>query len=495
MNELEIRLREEFDDMVVYKDLSQSGILKDLKLPSFLRDWILKRFESEEDGKFDAEELQDFVKEKLPNAEDWLGIKNSIVTGFEEVKILARIEIDIDIKTGEISFSLPDYGLGSKETMIEPQVWYRIQKDLVSASETWGVLTLRYRPPETEEKPPKPGKVQLVDFESFTPYEPDLDSFREIRSEFTTQEWMQIICGAMDYQAEGFGKTDSERESQCIALISRLLPSVEKNLNLLELAPKGTGKSYVFGNLNKLGLLVDGGTVTRAKMFYDSARNKVGYIQGHDFVAIDEVKKVVFSNTSEMQSVFQGYLEAGKCTVNGKMITSDAGVVFLGNIEAERFDATQNMLVELPALFKESAFLDRIHGFIRGWDIPPVKPESKMKGWALNTEYFFTILHELREELIYRKVVDELIIVPPGAYERHVEAVKRLSTALLKLLFPHVTDPSMIEAHEFNHYVLKNAFRMRQDIQGQLQILDKKEYRMPEKHMPSFKIREELCCE
>ena len=272
-------------------------------------------------------------------------------------------------------------------------------------------------------------------------------------------------------------------------MLKRLLPFVEKNLNLIELAPPGTGKSYVFNNISKYGLLVDGGTVTRAKMFYDTARRMTGFISGHDYVAIDEVKKVTFSNVSEMQSVFQGYMESGKCDVNGFHVTSDAGVVFLGNISTENMDEYQNMFTELPSLFKESALVDRMHGFIKGWEIPNLKGELMSSGWALNTEYFSSILHLLRDDISYRSIVNELVQVSDNAYGRHVEAVKRMTTAFLKLFFPHVRSVEDVNRHEFELYCLRPSVKMRAVIQKQLEILDPGNYRKPNRQMPVFSVR------
>ena len=307
-----------------------------------------------------------------------------------------------------------------------------------------------------------------------------------MRSDFSTEEWIDVLLGAMDYNPSGYAD-----EYEKISMLQRLLPFVEKNLNIIELAPKGTGKSYVFGNISKYGLLVDGGTVSRPKMFYDKARRMTGFIVGHDYVAIDEVKKVQFTNVSEMQSIFQGYMENnGKCTVDGFTVTSDAGIVFLGNIEQNNMDEYKNMFNELPSLFKESALVDRMHGFIKGWDIPPMKPELKVSGWALNTEYFCSILHLLRADISYRAIVDSLVQTSDGAYERHVEAVKRLTTAYLKLFFPNVRSARDVDPHEFERYCLRPAKKMRGIIQKQLEILDPDEYRKPEKQMPQFTLRE-----
>lgn len=479
------KLRENFADMVVYKDLGKMSFLKTLKLPAFLRDWVLRKFE-DDDGQFDVDELLEFVSTYMPRKEEWLSIKNRISKEYERVKLLTRISTDIDIKTNEVSFSLPDYGLMNRDTVIEDDVWENVHDDLVRSNEVWGVVELGYRPPDESARPKIPGKIKLTGFTSFTPYTVDLDFYKDTRSEFSIDEWIDVLLGAMDYNAAGY-KDRPEK----LSMLKRLLPFVEKNLNIIELAPKGTGKSYVFGNISKFGLLVDGGTVSRPKMFYDKARRSNGFIVGHDYVAIDEVKKVQFTDVSQMQSIFQGYMESGKCNVDGSEIKSDAGVVFLGNIEQSNMDEYKNMLTELPTLFKESALVDRMHGFIRGWDIPPMRPELKCSGWALNTEYFCSILHLLRDDISYRAIVDSLVQVSEGAYERHVEAVKRLTTAYLKLFFPNVRSAADVDREQFKQFCLTPAIKMRGIIQKQLAIIDPDEYTKPYKQMPTLTLRDE----
>lgn len=480
------KLREQFDEMVVYKDLKEMSFLKTLKLPSFLRDWVLKKFQDEE-GNFDTDELLDFVNTYMPRKEEWNSIKNRIITGYEHVKLLTRITIDISVKTGEVSFSLPEFGLESKETLIEPHIWDNVKDDLVKGTDIWGVVELGYRLPDDTVKPKITGKIKLTDFSSFCPYDTDLDFYKDVRSEFNISEWIDIMLGAIDYNASGY-----KEEHNKLAMLKRLLPFVEKNLNIIELAPKGTGKSYVFGNVSKYGLLTDGGKVTRAKMFYDTSRKTPGFIVGHDYVAIDEVKLVQFGDVNEMRSVMQGYMERGRCEVNGNEVLSDAGVVFLGNIEADNMDEYKNMLTELPSLFQESALVDRMHGFVKGWDIPPMQPGLKISGWALNTEYFCTVLHMLRDDISYRAIVDQIVEVSDGAYERHVEAVKRLTTAHLKLYFPNVRSVADIDKQLFLNYCLRPSVKMRAIVQKQLEIIDPKEYKKEDKQMPTFSLRKDL---
>lgn len=366
--------------------------------------------------------------------------------------------------------------------MIDNPTWDQYRGELVSGQEVWGVVELGYRSPDESVKPKIPGKIRLTGFTNFCPYTIDLDYYKDVRSEFTTSEWIDVLLGAIDYNADGY-----EDEEQKLAMLTRILPFVEKRLNLIELAPKGTGKSYVFGHVSKYGLLTDGGKVTRAKMFYDTARKTPGFITGNDFVAIDEVKLVQFGDVNEMRSIMQGYMEYGQFNIGGYEGKSDAGVIFLGNIAQDNMDEYQNMFSELPSLFQESALVDRIHGFIKGWDIPRMNDDLKISGWALNSEYFCTILHELRNDVSYRAIVDQIVDVPDKADTRDTEAVKRITTAYLKLLFPNVRTVQDINPKRFQQYCLRPAVRMRKIIKRQLGILDKE---FKGKDVPAFSLKE-----
>ncbi len=480
---MENKLRECFEDMVVYKDLKKSNFFSSLGLPSFLRDWVLKKFEDDE-GNYNVEEVTEFIQTYLPKKEEWISIKNRVIYENERVKILTKVGIDIDIKTGEISFALPNFGLTNKETIIEPSVWEQYKNELTNGQETWGVIELGYRFPDDTVKPKIHGKIKMTGFTNFCPYTADLDYFKDVRAEFEIHEWIDVLLGAIDYNASGY-KCEDEK----LAMLTRLLPFLEKRLNLLELAPKGTGKSYVFGNVSKYGLLTDGGKITRAKMFYDTSKGTPGVIVGNDCVARDEVRLVRFKDISEMRSIMQGYMERGRFNIGGYEGESFAGVVLLGNISVENMDEYTSMFSELPTLFQESALVDRIHGFIKGWDIPEMNDGLKVSGWALNSEYFCTVLHMLRDDASYRSIVDQIVDVSENAYVRHTEAVKRIATAYLKLLFPHVRKAQDIDLRQFNRYCLRPAVNMRKIIWRQLSILDA-EYKKDDKQMPIFTVKE-----
>ena len=288
----EEKLKNCFDEMVVYKDLKkQSNVFSALSLPSFMRDWILRKFE-DENGVFDADKVSKFVHTYLPKKEDWNFIKNRVVIEQETVRFLAKVSIDIDIKTGQVSFSLPDFGLSYKDTMIDEEVWNECKEDLVNGHETWGMVELGYQSPDEYDhewsfnvnknkdrsKAGKKGKIKLLSFKPFCPYRIDIDYFKAARKEFSTKEWIDIILGAVDYNADGY----NDDEEKKLTMLTRLLPFIEKRLNLIELAPKGTGKSYLFGRVSRFGWLSSGGTMSRAKMFYDQNRHTEGLVAGND---------------------------------------------------------------------------------------------------------------------------------------------------------------------------------------------------------------------
>ena len=194
------RLLDAFDEMVVYKDLAKGGIITAFKLPSFMRDWVLKRFQDDE-GKLGVEEAAAFIREFIPKKDQWKSIQNQIVTRNETVKFLGKISVNIDVKTQEVSFALPDFGLGYKNTYISPEVWEECSDELLRAEEAWGIVELGYLYPTGE---CKHGRIQLLNYRDFCPYRVDLDEFKDARTLFSLDEWVDIVLAAVDYNPQGY---------------------------------------------------------------------------------------------------------------------------------------------------------------------------------------------------------------------------------------------------------------------------------------------------
>jgi ATP-dependent Lon protease len=396
----------------------------------------------------------------------------------EAVLLLTRFIISTDIQGGKTRFSIPDAGIKLSEGIIPDYLVNEHKNELVDG-EIWGVIRLVYIQPSGREK----GHIQMVDYKPFRPYKVSLEYFKECRRRFTTEEWIDVLVSAMEYNPDGF-----EGKQQKLEFLSRLLPFVEPRLNLIELAPKGTGKSYVFGNLSKFGWLVSGGKVSRAKLFYDKSKQQPGIMTNYDFVAFDENQTIIFQDPPEMQAILKAYLEAGKATVDNYEFLSECSMMLMGNIELtnEMLPASEKYFDALPENFQESALLDRFHGFIEGWHLPRLNKSMLLKDWTLNVEYFSEILHMLRVEPEYALLVNKLIHSEEKSDLRDLKAVQRLATAYTKLLFLHIANVEDMNKDEFFQYCLEPAIRRRGIIKEQCHKIDQ-EFKA---EMPEIKMKQ-----
>ncbi len=480
---LEDKVKEVFADMVVLKDPQRSEYFSNLSIPSYMRDWLVMKF-SDEDGEVDYDSVRRYIKRYIPSREDFEQYKFQMVNG-ETVQFLARVRVSVDVKSGKTLFELPDFGgsRGGAAGVVSYDVAEEWQATLLHESENWGIITLTWTMEGTPSKPK--GVISMVGYRPFCPYSVDLDFYREARKEFDIHEWIDVIISAVDYNPDGYRDKDGNiSEDTKLFFLRRLLPFVEKRVNLIELAPKGTGKSYVFEKISKRGWLISGGTVSRASLIYDNSKKTGGLLTRFDYVGFDEVQSITFEQPGQIQQALKHYMEFGEIKGFDAMLTADAGVIVLGNINADRFDINKNMVEHISDVFGESATLDRFHGFIPGWEIPRMTTGMIAQGWAINTEYFAEVLHSLRDDLSYAAIVDKLIDYPSNADKRHMTAIKRLCTAFMKLLFPNVQSVDDIDKQDFIKYCLNPAMEMRSVIYKQLCIIDPKEYDVPNKRIP-----------
>ena len=457
-----------FGKMLVCKSSSNTKFFAEQSLPSFIRDWLVMRF-SDSDGAVDEEKLSAYIKKTIPNKEQWNNILVDMLYHNESARFLAKVKIDFDMKKKQALFSLPAFQVPERKggAVVDWSVIERHRDELLSSADVWGIVTIRCE----SDGEGKNNVFKLVDFTPFCPYNIDLNYYSNARQYFTTEEWIDIILSAIDYNPDAYSNQEEK-----LSVLKRLLPFAEKRVNLIELAPKETGKSYMFSRLSQYGWLISGGSISRAKMFYDISKRTNGLVSKYDYVALDEISSIKFTDKMEMQGALKGYLESGDYHVGDYRGVGDAGMVLLGNIAHETMDTNVNMFEQLSDLFCDSALLDRFHGFIKGWEIPKMRESLKADGWALNTEYFVEILHTLRGKTVYRSVVNQLVEVGPDAATRDTEAVKRLATAYLKLLFPDATDVSKVDREEFRRYCLEPAVEMRSVIKTQLGIIDPGEF-------------------
>lgn len=467
--ELSDKIKSQFANMAIYKDpTNTNSLFVGRNLPSFVKDFILKRF-IKENGKIDEQLLTAWLDEVIPQE----SVKDKLGQG-EQLTLLVRFIVYIDLVKNIYRFAIPDLGIKLNEGRIPEYVFSQHKGTLVDG-ELWGIIKVCLLPDDDGKK----FHVEMVDYKPFKPYKSvDMSYLREARQHFTTTEWIDFILSAMEYDASGF-----KSMQQKIEFLTRLLIFVEPRLNVIELAPKGTGKSYVFGNLSKYGWLVSGGKVTRAKLFYDKQKQQNGILKNHDFTAFDEIQTIEFQEPAEIQAALKSYLESGKTTIDNNEFSSECGLMLMGNIplNAERRPISYRYFDSLPKHFKESALLDRFHCFIEGWHLPRINKSMIFKGWTVNVEYFSEILHTLRTQNQYSLLFDELVTFEKDTDIRDFNAVKRITTAYMKLLFPHWIRKEDVNIDEFETYCLLPAIRRRGIIKEQCHNIDPEfKTRMPE---------------
>ena len=262
-NTLFDKTKSHFENMIVYKHPTQNKFFASLSIPPYLRDWMIMRF-ADEDGIVNFDEVSAFVKNNIPSKKDWELLKSRMIKEGERVKFLAKLRVEIDVRTGEGFFSLPDLGFPNRkrEALVSSQVLRQYSHELLADSETWGIIECMWDPFGLSGKEGD-GVIQMTDYTPFQPYKIDIEFFQDARKEFTITEWIDLLLLAVDYNPAGFLDT-----RQKLTLLSRLLPFVENRINLIELAPKGTGKSYLMSQISKYGWLVSGGSISRARLFF-----------------------------------------------------------------------------------------------------------------------------------------------------------------------------------------------------------------------------------
>lgn len=472
MNEtISEKVRTYFANMAIYKDPSSTNnLFAGRNLPSFVKDFILKKFINSE-GVVDPIKLTSFLNTVIP--EKATDVKDRLGNG-EEVTLLCRFIIYIDLVKGVRRFGIPDLGIKTNEGQIPEYVYSKHAGSLVDG-EKWGIIKLCVMPDDDGKK----NHVEMVDYKPFKPYKSvDYSFYKDARKYFTTEEWLDFLLSAMEYDSDGF-----ESISQKLEFLSRLLIFVEPRLNVIELAPKGTGKSYVFGNLSKYGWLVSGGKVTRAKLFFDKQKQQNGIMKNHDFTAFDEIQTIIFQEPAEIQAALKSYLESGKTTIDNNEFSSECGLMLMGNIPLNnnRKPLTSRYFDSLPLNFRESALLDRFHCFIEGWYLPRINDSMVFKGWTINVEYFSEIMHALRTQNQYSILFNQLVEFESEADLRDKKAITRIATAYMKLLFPHWTSMEDVNMQEFDSYCLQPAIKRRGIIKEQCHNIDVEfKPRMPE---------------
>jgi len=447
-----------FGHLAIDKRRLPSSQLNKRNVPAYVAEWLLDTLAPGE-GLISPEEsikIKAWADRFLPLPDEAKVIKNRLLNG-EVVKVLTPVEVEITItrrvkeRTAQLKL------LGLSDVHIADGIVDDYPELLKQGM--WGVVELV----DTQEG---------VALASFKPMQAsvNLDIFKEKRAAFSLDEWRAVLLTSMGYDPWTLG------ESEKTFLLCRLLPLVEKNQHLLELAPKGTGKSYLYENISPRVRLVSGGNVSPAVLFVNNANGQWGLLARFAVVVLDEVQTLKFEQPQEIIGGLKGFLANGRLTRGGLYETSSpSSLVMLANImlDSEQRPVLSPLVRELPEFLQETAFLDRLRGILPGWKVSKLSGGSFAKGVGLKSDFFGDALLALREDVTANQFANHAVnLKGKKLYKRNEDAVRLLASGLMKLQFPH----GQVAPEEFETYCVQPAVEMRQLVWDQLYMLDA-EYR------------------
>jgi ATP-dependent Lon protease len=461
LSPLDEKVQRVFDRLAIDKRRLPMSQLQKRGIPAYVGEWLLDAIVPGQ-GPITPEEaskIQKWADRFIPGPGDANLIKNRLLDG-ELVKVLTSVQVDVEL-TRQRQERIAKMSLLGLSDVVIPEDVVQTYPDLLNQG-MWGIVEIA----NTQKR---------IVISSFKPMQAsvNLQLFKEARREFSLEEWRGVVLISMGYNPAVFS------EDEQMLLICRLLPLVQKSMHMMELAPKGTGKSYIYENISSHVRLISGGNISPAVMFVNNMSGQWGLLARYSVVVLDEIQTLKFEKPEEIVGGLKGFLANGKLTRGGLHETaSDCGLVLLANIglDSQQRPIVEPLVRELPQFLQETAFLDRIRALIPGWKIRKLSSDCFSLGIGLKSDFFGDVLLDLRYDLEQDQRCSRRIhLRGRKIYTRNEEAVRSIASGLLKILFPH----GEISDLEFEHYCVKPAKNLRQYIWSQLQALDA-EYRQYE---------------
>jgi len=454
-------IQEIFGDLCIDKTRLPSSGLTAAGVPSFVAEWLLDKVVPGTGALNPAEleKINSFVRKAFPRKDDSNEILFDLTRG-EVHKLIAlmQVRVKLDPSKGEIPDPFARISvLNLNDCSISVDLIER--NKMLLRQGVWGKISLAM---QTD------GTVEIIDFDPFQCSKVDLQSYAECRSKFTTESWRDLLFCSMGFNPQ-HPKCTIEAKTWVLA---RLLPLVESNFHMMELAPKGTGKSFVYENISSKVSLVSGGKVTPAQLFINGKTKEVGLLGRHDVVVLDEVQSLTFDNPDEVIGPLKNYLASGRYNRSGfQDIASDCSLVLLANIELDENLQPcneDNLIADLPRFFGETAFLDRFAGIIPGWQIPKFQRQMTAVQVGLKMDFFGEALLSLRQDNRFFSYAQQHTQFDKSASVRDQNAILKSAAGFLKILYPHL----QLTLMDFQRDCLEPARYFRQFIRNSLYYLD-----------------------
>ena len=473
------KLRQNFDGKIVRKDLTKK-IKEGANVPVYVLEFLLGQYCSSDDDEVIEQGVQS-VKRILAD---------NFVRPDEAQKVLSRLRsrgshtiidmvtVRLDIKKDCFFAEFSNLGLANipitdeypekYDRLLCGGIWCIVQLDYESEGDNnFGIIDVDGNTLQSKQKKQK--DISPISIRKLTPIQMphiDIDDLKRGRQAFTKEEWLDVMLRSIGMEPDEL----TYREKWL--LLTRMIPLVENNFNLCELGPRSTGKSHLYKEISPNSILVSGGQTTVANLFYNMGRKTVGLVGLWDCVAFDEVAGICFKDKDGVQ-IMKDYMASGSFARGKEEKAASASMVFVGNI-----NQSVDVLLKTSSLFDpfppemgtDTAFLDRIHCYLPGWEIPKFRPEHFTNDYGFISDYLAEFIRELRKAQ-YGDAIDHYFRLGKNLNQRDTIAVRRMADGYLKLLYP---DGSFTK--EEVEEVLQISLEMRRRVKEQLKKLGGMEF-------------------
>jgi ATP-dependent Lon protease len=453
--ELKTKILSHFEGKVVRKDLTKL-VKGNAIVPTYVLEYLLGQHCASSDDEIVAqgvEKVKEIIKKHFVHRDEAESVKHDIVTNGSH-RVIDKVSAKLNDKKGtyEAEFS----NLGLKKVTINNDIVSTHKKLLTSG--VWCIVNMAYLGGDESADSPwiieslKPIQISNI----------DLDEFKKLRSNFSKDEWIDLLMQSIGLNPEQFNF-----RSKLIQLI-RMVSFCENNYNLIELGPKGTGKSHIYSELSPHGMLISGGEVTQAKLFVNNTNGQIGLVGYWDNVAFDEFAGISKRVDKNLVDTMKNYMANKSFSRGSTPYGAAASFSFVGNtMHSVSYMMKHSDLFEaLPKAYYDTAFLDRIHCYLPGWEVQKLRNELFTDGYGFIVDYLAEVLKELRKD-DYSHIYNKYFELSEGITTRDRTAILKTFSGLCKMIFPN-GDCSKEEAKE----LLDIALEGRRRVKNQLIIMD-----------------------
>ncbi len=455
MSQLDDKINQHFAGLVVRKDLVKA-VKGNAIVPSYVLEYLLGQYCATNDEatiQAGIETVKEILRKHYVHRNE-AGLVRSIIKEKGRHKVIDRVSVSLNDKDDvyEAEFA----NLGIKKVLIDSSTVKAHQKLLVGG--VWCIADLEYEYTEDKSASPwvlaslKPIQISRFDFEGY------LDA----RKQFTTDEWIDLLIQSVGFNPQMFGK-----RNKLLQLI-RLIPFCERNYNLIELGPKGTGKSHVYSEFSPHGILISGGEVTVPKLFVHNGTGKLGLVGYWDVVAFDEFAGKQKRVDKALVDIMKNYMANKSFSRGVETLGAEASMVFVGNTDhtVPYMLKHSDLFDPLPEKFHDSAFLDRLHSYIPGWEVDVIRGEMFSSGYGFVVDYLAEILRSLRSH-DFSDRYKGMFSLSDDISTRDRDGINKTFSGLMKILYPH-GEASQAEVED----VLRCAIEGRKRVKDQLLRID-----------------------